>query len=117
MDCLGGLVVGLFVLSFARWLSGLYALPSSMVVTMGIANLVYGTFSLSLARRAIRPRGLLLLLIVANISWAVLCVITAVVVAKQASFIGLATLLFEGVYVGSLGVLEWRYRAQLAVAA
>lgn len=113
IDCLGGLAVGILVLAFAEWLSALYALPERLVVTMGVANLVYGTFSLSLARRAVRPRALLLLLVVANISWGVACVITAVVVARQASFFGLAQLLLEGAYVGGLGALEWRYRSDL----
>ena len=117
IDCAGGLVVGILVLSFAHWLSALYALLVGFVVTMGTANLAYGTFSLYLARCALRPRALLLLLVVANISWAVLCAITAVVMATQASYFGLAHLLLESVYVGGLGALEWRHRSGLLVAA
>ena len=116
IDCTGGLIVGALVLSLAQWLSALYTLPMHLVVTMGIANLVYGAFSLSLARRAIRPRALLNALIFANLAWAVLCAITAVIVAEQASAFGLAQLLLESVFVGGLGALEWRYRTSLITA-
>ena len=44
---------------------------------MGLANLAYGTFSFSLARRAVRPRALLQLLASANIAWGVLCAVAA----------------------------------------
>lgn len=108
IDCTGGLAVGVLVLAFSSWLSTLYAMPQSFVVAMGAANLAYGTFSLSLARRAVRPRALLRLLIGANLAWAVFCVIASVILASQASALGLATLLFEGAYVGGLGILEWR---------
>ncbi len=116
IDCTGGLVVGVLVLSLAEWLSTLYALPPGLVLMMGVANLAYGTFSLSLARRALRPPALLRLLVVANISWAVLCAITAVIVATQASALGLAQLILESVYVGGLGALEWRHRTELLTA-
>lgn len=116
IDCTGGLVVGTLVLSLADWLSALYALPLGLVVAMGIANLAYGTFSLSLARRRVRPPALLLLLVAANIAWAIACATTAAFVATQASVFGLAHLLLESVYVGGLGALEWRHRKSLLIA-
>lgn len=113
IDCAGGLTVGAFVLNFTDWLAALYAFPVELVRVMGTANLLYGAFSLSLARRAVRPRALLVLLVSANITWAVLCAAAVVVLAAHASRIGLATLLFESVYVGGLGALEWKHRALL----
>jgi len=117
IDCGAGLTVGIFVLSLADWLSRLYALPVALVVAMGVANVAYGTFSFSLARRATRPRALLHLLVVANATWAVLCGVTAIAVSSYASPLGVAQLVLEGLFVGGLAALEWRHRASLLVAA
>jgi hypothetical protein len=113
LDCSGGLMVGVLVLSASGWLAELYALPRAVVVSAGIANLAYGTYSLSLALRASRPRSLLLVLIAANALWSLLCVATAVVFVGRASAFGLAAIVAEAVVVGGLAALEWRYRAQL----
>ena len=109
IDCTGALVAGAVVLAASDWLSGLYALPVGVVLGLGTANLAYGGFSFSLARRTVRPRALVRVLAAANVAWAVVCVVSAAVLAGQASPYGLAHLLLESVYVGGLGVLEWRY--------
>lgn len=70
----------------------------------GAANLAYGTYSGALAGRALRPRGLLVLLVAANATWAGLCVLAAVALADTASTFGLAHLLGEGLLVGG-----WRF--------
>lgn len=116
IDCSGGLFVGVLVLATAGWLSRLFGLPLSIVLVMGTANLVYGTFSFSLARRRVRPRALLQLLVAANITWALLCGVAAAVFASQASWVGLAHLILEGVYVGGLGLLEWKHLSALLTA-
>lgn len=117
IDCTGGVVAGVAVLTLSGWLSTLYRLPVDLVVTMGIANLVYGGFSFSLARRRTRPRALLLVLVAANLCWALFCAITTVIVATRASYFGLAHLILEGMYVGGLGMLEWKHRVALETAA
>lgn len=117
LDCSGALLVGALVLAFAHWLSTLYALPVGFVITMGAANLAYGGYAFSLARRAVRPRAQLLLLATANITWAVLCAVATALLAKEASFFGLAHLVFEGAYVGCLGLVEWKYLDALQTAA
>ena len=50
-DSLAGLSVGVAVLALASWLSELYGLPGSVVLFVGCANLVYGSYSGSLAIR------------------------------------------------------------------
>ncbi len=97
IDGSGALVAGVIVLLFAPFLSGLHALPRSLLLVTGVANLAYGAFSFTLARRARRPMALVQVLAVANVAWGVACMVTAAIVA-------------------ALGVLEWRYREQLAVA-
>ena len=69
-DCLGGLAVGTLVLLLSSWLSELYRLPLDLVRFMGWVNVGYGAYSLSLARRSVRPLALIQLLAAANVSWA-----------------------------------------------
>ncbi|MBK7600251.1 MAG: hypothetical protein IPJ07_17720 [Acidobacteria bacterium] len=117
IDCSAGLLNGALTLAFSGWLSRLYALPVDLLIVMGVANVAYGTFSFSLARRGVRPRALIVLLVVANALWAVLCGLTAIIVASNASRFGVAQLLVEGSLVGGLAALEWRNRELLLVAA
>jgi len=116
IDCSGGLIVGALVLAFFPWLSALYALPVGFVIVLGAANLAYGGCSFSLARRAVRPRALIRLLVAANIAWAVLCAVATALLAAEASAFGVAHLVLEGVYVGCLGLLEWKYLDALHTA-
>ena len=117
VDCGAALLAGVAVLLLSSWLSQLYAMPRELLVGMGVADLAYGTYSLSLARRARRPRSLLVLLVVANATWAALCGLAAVRLAGTASAFGLAHLVGEGLFVGGLAALEWRRRERLLTAA
>lgn len=116
IDSGAALLAGVVVLALSGWLSELYALPRTLLIVMGAANLAYGTYSGALARRARRPRGLLVLLVAANATWAGLCVLAALALADTASAFGLAHLIGEGLFVGGLAGLEWRERERLLVA-
>jgi hypothetical protein len=117
VDCIGALAAGVLVLSFSGWLSGLYGLSQPFVVFLAAVNLAYGSFSLSLAARRKRPVALVGLLAAANAAWGFLfCFGAAIVLAPAASPFGLAHLIGEGLYVGGLGLLEWKRRHQLATA-
>lgn len=115
IDSSAGLLAGATVLALSGWLSDLYALPRTLLVTMGIANLAYGTYSGTLARRARRPYAMLVALIVANAAWAVLCALAAVRFRATASVFGLTHLIGESVFVGGLAALEWRARETLCL--
>lgn len=109
VDCIAGGVVGAVVLSLRDWLAELYGLPELLVLAMGLANLAYACLSFTLA---LRRRGervpLLRVVAVANVLWAVGCVVIAALCAGRASLIGIGSLVGEAVFVGGLGVLEWR---------
>lgn len=117
IDCGAAALAGPTVLSLSAWLASLYALPHTLLVGMGIANLIYGTYSFALARRAVRPRPLILLLVAANAAWAVLCAILAARFAPSATPFGMAHLIGEGLFVGGLAALEWSRRDQLVRAS
>ena len=113
IDGLGGVVAGLAVLLLRNWLSEWYRLPPQFLLLIGVANLAYGSYSLSLAMRARRPIIFILLLAAANLTWTILCLRWAVMYAGTASWLGLAHLIIEGLYVGALACLEWRWRKRL----
>lgn len=111
----GGAVVGVIVLALMGWLSVLYRLPLDMVRFMGVMNLVYGAYSLTLASRRTRPLWAIVLLATANMVWALACVRWSVIHWSTASVFGQIQLLGEALWVGGLAVIEWRYRRALLV--
>ena len=116
IDCTAAGLAGAAMLALSGWLSTLYALPQTFVVGLAVVNLLYGAFSFSLARRDRRPLRLVVLLALANLAWGVACWGLAVALAGTASPFGVAHLVGEGLFVGGLGGLEWRWREQLGTA-
>lgn len=117
IDCIAGALAGVMVLMFSGWLSGLHALPRELLLLNGAVNLLYASYSFSLARRPRRPRALINLLVFANLGWAVVCLWLVRVFAESATVFGIGHLFFEAVFVGGLAGLEWRWRNQLLTAA
>ena len=116
IDSIGGLIAGVIVMAISGWLSKLYGLDQEILLATGVANLAYGSFSLSLARRAVRPIALIRLLAAANLTWLIVCTVLIVAHYDSATFLGIGHLLLEGLYVGGLGCLEWRGREDLRTA-
>lgn len=114
LDCLGGLIVGVVVLAICQPLSNWEGLPVTVVVAMGIANLVYGFFSLFVTLRRPRPKRLVTTLAVANMVWLLVCMIIASLFWTQISGLGLLHVLGEGTYVAGLGYTEWKLRDRLS---
>lgn len=109
VDCIAGATVDVLVLSFRGWLAELYALPADLLQVMGLANLVYACVSFTLARLSRGDRiPLLRAVALANITWAVACAVLTVVNFGQASAFGITSLLGEALFVGGLGICEWR---------
>ena len=110
---MAGMSVGVVLLLFHAWVSPLHRLPESFILFMGAANLTYGLFSLSLALRQRRPRVLIRLLSVANVLWGLACCAWLWVYWESASVFGQGQLMLEALFVGGLGVLEWRWQEWL----
>lgn len=113
IDCTAGGLVGLVVLLFTTQLSQLQALPHTLLLFMGAANVFYASFSFFLATRSQRPMPLIKLLVAANSFWSLVCVYLAVAFADTATLFGLGHLIAEAIFVGSLAVQEWKWRALL----
>jgi len=101
------------VLLTSSWLAEWHRLPRDFLVLMGVANLVYASYSLSLAARKTRSKLAIVLLVAANLMWAALCLRWAVIFSTSAGPTGLIHLAGEGLFVGALALLEWRWRELL----
>jgi hypothetical protein len=117
VDCIAGGLAGATMLLLSGWLSDLYALPRGLLLVFGAANLLYASYSFSLAIRQTRPLPLIQLLVFANLAWAVFCLVCGVRFLDSASPFGLVHLIGEGLLVGGLACLEWTQRHQLVTAA
>jgi hypothetical protein len=113
IDSLGGLSVGLLMLILNYWLSSWYGLPRGFVIFTAIINIAYGSYSFLLLLKNKRPLRLIVLLVIANLTWAVLCVLWVAIFAQAATLFGIIHLSLEAFYVGGLAYLEWRNRAFL----
>lgn len=109
VDWIAGAIVGVLVLSLRGWLSELYLLPDRLLLLMGLANLAYACVSFTLARFSHGDRvPFLRFVAVANILWAVFCTVLAGLWFGEASLFGMGQLVGEAIFVGGLGILEWR---------
>jgi hypothetical protein len=113
VDCIAGALAGSAMLVLGTWLTGLYALPRGLLLFMGAVNLLYASYSFSLAVRARRPKWSISLLVFANLAWVPVCLGLAVMFRETATLFGLAHLIGEGIFVGGLAMLEWSQRDQL----
>ncbi len=113
IDGAAGATAGVLALLAREWLSELYKLPLDHLILMGVANLAYAFYALALASRAMRPLVYIRVLVIANAIWACLCMWWAAMYGETASVFGLAHLVGEGLFVGGLAILEWRWRYDL----
>ncbi len=104
------------MLILGGWLSEWYRVPRDLLIFMGVVNLAYASYSLSLASRAERPMKLIILLAAANMTWGLVCWRWAFVYYDSVSVFGLAHFVGEGLFVAALACLEWRWREQLQTA-
>ena len=116
IDATAAALAGVVVLLISGWLSGWYGLPQELLISIGAVNLVYASYSSSLAMRRRREKALIVFLVSANLLWSVVCVILALIYRDTATLFGLAHLLGEALFVGGLGGLEWRWRDLLLAA-
>ncbi len=117
IDCTAGALAGILVLALSGWLAPLEGLPREVLLFTGAMNLVYASYSCSLAVRRVRPLPLVTLLVAANLAWVPVCVALAVAYRAVATPFGFAHLLGEALFVGGLALLEWRHRGSLLTAA
>ena len=113
IDCIGAFFTGVLLLILSGWIAPLYGLPQWFVIGHAFVHLAFGTYSLSLAVRTIRPMPLIKLLVFANAAWAFVCFILAFLLAGNATVFAVVHFALEGLYVGGLAFIEWKWREKL----
>jgi len=116
IDCAAGALVGVLVLMLDDWLSKWYQLPVRLVFFMGIMNLVYASYSFSLALRSKRPMRLIKILVFANLTWSLLLLVWVILFQGTATWLGLLYLSLEAIFVATLALFQWRSRELLVTA-
>ena len=114
IDCTAAALAGVVVLLFREWLSALQALPSPLLLFIGMVNILYACYSFTLATRAYRSQSMIILLVAGNLVWATVCLGLAMHFLASATVWGIAHLLGEAIFVGSLAAVEWKWRTDLA---
>lgn len=113
LDGSGGLVAGAVVLALRAPIGGFYGLSLGVVTFVALANLAYGTYSSTLARRASRgvlpSRRAVDALIVANACWPLVCMGLLIATRSTATLFGQLHIGLEGLYVLGLALIEARY--------
>jgi hypothetical protein len=117
VDCIGAALAGVTVIALSGWLARLEGLPQEVLLFTGAVNLLYGSYSFSLAVRRERPMRLIKLLVFANLAWVPVCLGLVVAFSATATPFAFLHLVGEAVYVGVLALLEWRNRDLLRTAA
>jgi hypothetical protein len=116
IDGSAGLSAGMVVWLLSDVLVGRYQIPTELLSVNISANIAYGIGASLLASWQHRPIGAIVALSVANLLWAVVCLVTAVLLVPTASLFGVGHFVLEGIFVATLGILEWRWRADLGRA-
>lgn len=112
-DGLAALSVGVGMLPLRHFLADLLQLPLWLIVAQAVANLCYASYSLSLARRREKPVVMVRLLSIANMSYAFLAIGLLCYFYNTCSAWGVAFFVAEVVFIGGLGVLEWKKLKQI----
>jgi hypothetical protein len=109
LDWTAGAGAGVLMILLRYWLAELYQLPSGLMLTFGMVNLAYASFSfiLWLLSRKDHVPGLQIIA-AANILWAIVCLVMFFVWWGTASFLGAGHFVGEALIVGGMGLLEWR---------
>ena len=114
IDGLAALSAGAFVLVLRGFLAELYALPLALITSIGLVNVGYSAFGLTLAVKKRRRAALIAGLAAANYSWGFVCLSFVIRFASAAHPLGFAHILFEATFVAALATVEWKNRRALA---
>ena len=114
IDSLGAIAAGLGVLALSSWLAGLHNLPLGIIIFIGVTNIIYGCFSFTLAKTPERSVAAIAILSVANMLWLMVCIGMVGLYFDAITAFGMLHILGEGLYVFTLGLMEFRNRNLLA---
>lgn len=110
IDCTAAVLAGSAVvaLTLTGFLPALHALPREFLLLLGTVNLLYGSYSFSLAVQRRSPKRWIAVLVLANLFWAAMCLGFSAVFFGSATPFGMVHLTGEAIFVGGLALFEWR---------
>lgn len=112
LDGGSGLGAGIAVLLLHRWLAAIHEVTPGTMLGIGLVNMLYGSYSGTLALVATRrgrlpPRVAVNVLVLANLGWTAVC--TMLLAKVDGSGLFRLHVGFEGAYVAALAAAEWRW--------
>jgi len=113
LDGIAGVLSGSLVLLLSSLISETHNWSQTFILLHVIASLTYGAYSLVLSYRRFRPVKMISILAVANCIWALVCGALAILLSASLTTWGLGHLVLEFLFVGALGIYEWRFRHSL----
>lgn len=107
LDAGSALGAGATVIALHGWLARLHVVAPEVVLAIGIASVVYGTYTGALAilatvRRRLPARRAIELLVVANVVWSCVCIGLLATVGRPPSALYRLHVGLEGAYVALL---------------
>ena len=109
VDGIAALSAGITVLILQARLATLFNIPEVWLVISAIVSLGYSSYSICLAQQKSAARELIKVLAVANFVYAAYCLILALSFSKSATWVGVAYLLIESLFVATLAIVEWQH--------
>jgi len=113
LDGIAGTISGVVVLLLGSLILKTHHWSETFIVVHVLTSLTYGAYALLLSYRKFRPVKMISILAMANCIWALACGTLAVLWYTKLTFFGLGHLVLEFLFVGALGIYEWRYRSDL----
>jgi hypothetical protein len=113
-DGSAGLTMGMLLLVFVQAFSEIYSMPKNVILFLASANIFYGIYALLLAIRRERSTASVVTLSFANGFWAFVCLTLITLHFHIASFVGIAFLIGELLFVAFLATYEWKNRFLLS---
>ena len=88
----------------ARW----FSLPRGLLTMLACISVTYALYSGALAYLRSRSRVLLIILVIANVAYAVWCCFLIAHFRGAANSLGIGYMALEALFVATLAVVEWR---------
>lgn len=108
IDATAALLSGVIVLMLKAKLSLFFNFPESLLTTLGFVSLSYALFSFYLAQQKSKSKRLLKILVIANLVYAIVCIIIMLFLYKTANLFGVLYLILESSLIAILALVEWR---------
>ena len=110
IDCSAAAAVGAsgLVLSASGYFVSLTGFPGWLLVLVGCANILYASYSFSIASAARHSARAVRFLVLANAVWSLVCVSMVTALSSSATLLGMSYLIGEAAFVASLAYFEWR---------